>query len=67
MFRLYQRNGLYRRACAEFRHATEPPAKDETNTNWNDTKAMEKLPDIAVRSQREGTIAYKKWTNEMYV
>jgi len=67
MYRLYQRNGFYRRAGIEFRRAADPPAKGATNADWSAAEAMENFPDIAVKSRREGTIGYKKWTGEEYL
>ena len=67
MFRLYQRNGRYRKAAAEARQGFDAPAPGESNPDWSDMEAMEKLPDIAVASRHPGTVAYTHWPSDPYL
>lgn len=67
MFRLYQRNGRYRKAAAEARQVFDAPAPGESNPDWSDMEAMEKLPDIAVASRHPGTVAYTHWPSDPYL
>jgi hypothetical protein len=53
-YRLYQRNGFYRRAAAEARQVIE-----QTTAGWSDMEAMEKLPGTSVASPRQ---ANHQWT-----
>jgi len=67
MAHLYRRNGFYRRAGAEVRKFATPPAQGESNADWGDMEAMEKLPDTAVVSRRPGTVDYTLWPNLPYL